>query len=92
MKLEQLKEIKHINLTIFKIEKMLVNSYYIDLENNLIGYVIDRSRDLETIEEDKEWQLYDEYNSRNNYNLTSVIDIKTIGNFDFNLFTFDIRE
>lgn len=89
MKLEQLKEIKYIDLTKFKIENMLVNSYYVDLENNLIGYVTDGSEDLETIQEDKEWEMYNEYNSRNGYNLTSVLDIKTVGNFNFSVFTFE---
>ncbi len=36
-KLEQLKEIKHLNLRTFNIQDMLVNAYYVDLENNLIG-------------------------------------------------------
>jgi hypothetical protein len=88
-RLELTKEIKEVDLTSFNITTMLVNSYYIDLQNNLIGYVTDRSRDAETIEEEKQWEIYEEYHDNNGYELTSVLDIQTIGHFDFIVFTFE---
>ena len=88
-KLEQLKEIKHLNLKTFNIRDMLVNAYYVDLENNLIGYVTDTSEDLETIENEKLYEMYNEYDAKHGYNKTSVEDLISIGHFNFVIFTFE---
>lgn len=88
-KLEQLQEIKHINLRTFDIKNMLVNAYYIDLENNLIGYVVDTSEALETIENERLWEMYNEYDAKYGYNKTGVDDLISIGHFNFVIFTFE---
>jgi hypothetical protein len=68
---------------------MLVNAYYVDLENNLIGYTINTSEDLETIELERLWEMYDEFDARNGYVKTGVQDFETIGHFNYVVFTFE---